>query len=162
MILEAFFLVALTKLLPRQEWRYSKETLVPHPLGCLLRQWTPRGWNFSRNLTLGKGKDQSRRNCLPKEISLSSDNLSDPSAGQTGADTVTGQWWAGPQLYQDSLALHAYWPSIEAHTSSQDPKDGFGGGVGLLCSFINVITLNSFPFSFSYYSKTDWPMRMGS
>ena len=54
-----FSLVASMKQLASQEWRYSKETLVSLPVIIRwLRQWTPGGWNSSRNIIPREGKEQ--------------------------------------------------------------------------------------------------------
>lgn len=49
----------------------------------------------------------------PQEISHSSDNLSDYIAEETGVETMTCQWWLGPHLDQDCIAMPSNCSSIE-------------------------------------------------
>lgn len=62
----------------------------------LLRQWTPRKWNFPSSLPLGEGQSLALvpargGACFLKETLFSSGNLSEFLTGETGGGTRIGQ-----------------------------------------------------------------------
>lgn len=139
--------------LDRMRLFYRHLCHLPWPSYQTIERADPEKLEFPNNLMLLKEKADAW--CQPEEELVSqeemlhsSDNLSDHHVGQTRAETITCQWWAGPHLDEDCLVMHTSCPLFNLNLLSGVWRIGVGGegSMDIWVPLLSVAILNKPPF----------------